>query len=401
VVRDRTRGALIVTEIAAALVLLVSAGLFVRSALELNRIPLGYDPANVTMMRVALPADRYADASAVEAAFTRIVRDVRAIPGVQTAAAGTRVPMWGQSIDVGVRIEGRAPDNEQLGHVRLVTAGYIEALRIPLRRGRLLNESDLAAGAPRVIVVNETFARTVFRGEDPMGKRISGWARDSAPEWREIVGIVGDVRSFGQASDAPSEMYIPMTQAPEGAWNAFQRGMAIIARAQPGVTTATALRKAVTNVDPLLPTYDVQTLDDVLSQSTATRRFNTMLLSLLGATGLILAAIGIYGVIAFFVTQRTHEIGVRVALGASTRSVVRMVVGQALMLAVVGVSLGGVAAFWATRVLGTMLFAVGARDPVSYVGATVLLLVVALGAAWLPARRAARVDPISALAANG
>ena len=340
VVRDRTRAALIVTEIAAALVLLVSAGLFVRSALELQQIPLGYDPANVTMMRVALPADRYGDAAAVEAAFTNIVRQIRAIPGVREAAAGTRVPMWGPSIDVGVRIDGRAPDNERLGHVRLVTAGFIEALRIPLKRGRLLAEADLARGAPRVVVVNETFARSAFGEENPIGKRISGWAPDSTPVWREIVGVVGDMRSFGQATDIPSEMYIPMTQAPDGAWNAYQRGMAIIARAQPGITVASALRKTVATVDPLLPAFDVQTLDAVLTQSTETRRFNTMLLSLLGATGLILAAIGIYGVIAFFVTQRTHEIGVRVALGASTRSVVRMVVGQALTLAMIGVTLG-------------------------------------------------------------
>jgi ABC-type antimicrobial peptide transport system permease subunit len=194
---------------------------------------------------------------------------------------------------------------------------------------------------------------------------------------------------------------MPMSQAPEGAWNSFQRAMTIVARARPGTTVAPALRKAVNNVDPMLPLYDVQTMDDVLSLSSATRRFNTMLLSLLGLTGLVLAAIGIYGVIAFFVSQRIHEIGVRVALGASTQSVVRMVVAQALVLAMIGIAVGGVAAVWATRVLGTMLFEVGARDPVAYVVAAVALLLVALGASWLPARRAARVDPVTALAAAG
>jgi putative ABC transport system permease protein len=399
VVRDRTRAALIVTEIAVALVLLVSAGLFLRSALQLQRIPIGFDPRGVTMVRVALPADRYAEPPAIEAAFARIVENVRAIPGVDIAAAGTRVPMWGPSIDMGITVDGRPRSSErvEIGHVRLVTSGYIEALRMPLRRGRLLNESDIAAGAPWVIVVNETFARATFGQENPIGQRISGWTRDSAPEWREIVGVVGDVRAFGQANDVPPEMYMPLSQAPAGAWNAFQRNMTIIARARRGVTIGPAFRKAVSTVDPHLPLFDVQTMEDVLSQSTATRRFNTLLLSLLGLTGLILAAIGIYGVIAFFVTQRTHEIGVRVALGASTRNVVRMVVGQALVLAVIGVTLGGVAAFWATRVLGNMLFAVGARDPIAYAGAAILLLLVALGAAWLPARRAARVDPMTAL----
>jgi predicted permease len=310
--------------------------------------------------------------------------------------------MWGLSIDMGITVDGRPrrTDRVDVGHVRLVTSGYLETLRMPLRSGRLLTESDVAAGAPWVVVVNETFARSTFGQENPIGQRVSGWTRDSTPEWREIVGVVGDVRAFGQANDVPPEMYMPLTQAPDGAWNAFQRNMTIIVRSRPGTTIAPALRKVVSSIDPLLPLFDVQTMDDVLSQSTATRRFNTMLLSLLGLTGLILAAIGIYGVIAFFVTQRTHEIGVRVALGASTRSVVRMVVGQALVLAIIGVALGGISAFWATRVLANMLFAVGARDPIAYAVAALLLLVVALGAAWLPARRAARVDPMTALGAS-
>ena len=403
VVRDRTRATLIVSEIAGALVLLVSAALFLRSAQRLQRVPVGFDPSGVTMMRVSLPGDRYAEASAVEAAFRRIVDQVRAIPGVEAAAASTRVPMWGGSIDIGVRVDGRPadPNKVDIGHVRLVTYGFVEALGIPIKSGRPLRESDLTAGAPWVVVVNETFSRNLFGQQSPIGQRISGWARDSNPEWREIVGVAGDVRAFGQASEVPPEIYMPMSQAPQGSWNAFQRQMTVVARARPGVTIAPALRKAVNVVDPLLPMYDVQTMDDVLSQSTSTQRFNTMLLSLLGLTGLILAAIGIYGVIAFFVSQRTHEIGVRVALGASTQSVVRMVVSQALVLASVGVVLGGVAAFWATRVLGNMLFEVGARDPIAYAAAAALLLLVALGASWLPARRATRVDPVKALASSG
>ena len=403
VVRDRARGALIVTEIAVTLVLLVSAGLFLRSAQRLQDVPLGFDPGGVTMVRVALPQDRYQEPPAVEAAFTRIVDNVRAIPGVQSAAAATRVPMWGGSIDFGVNVQGRpgGSTNQKLGHARLVTPQFVETLRIPLKRGRVLIDSDMRAGAPWVLVVNETFARQVFPNEDPIGKRISGWTRDSTPEWREIVGVVGDVRAFGQESDIPPEMYIPMTQAPFGSWNSFQRNMTIVARARPGTMIAPSLRKAVGAVDPLLPLFDLQTMDEVLAQSTAQRRFNTMLLALLGLTGLILAAIGIYGVIAFFVSQRTHEIGVRVALGASTQSVIGMVVRQAVILAAIGIVVGGVASFWATRVLGTMLFQVGTRDPVAYVAAASLLLLVALGASWLPARRAARVDPVRALASAG
>ena len=401
VVRDRTRAALIVTEIAVALVLLVSAGLFVRSAIQLQRIPLGFDPTNVTMMRVSLPADRYKEPPQVVDAFQHIVREVRAIPGVEIAAANTRVPMWGGSIDMGITVDGMTmdPNKVLLGHLRLSTPGFIEALRIPLLKGRLLQESDIAAGAPWVIVVNQTFAKTVFGNADPLGRRISGWERKEDPQWREIVGVVGDTRAFGRQNDVPPEIYIPFTQAPDGAWNAFQRQMTVVARAKPGINVAGSVRRAVNKVDPLLPIWDVQTMDDVLRQSTASRRFSTLLISMLGLTGLLLAAIGIYGVIAFFVTQRTQEIGVRIALGASTRAVTGMVVRQALSLAALGIVAGGLAAYWATQVLGTMLFQVGARDPVAYAGAAGVLLAVAIGAAWLPARRAAKVDPIKALGA--
>jgi putative ABC transport system permease protein len=403
IVRDRLRGGLIITEIAVALVLLVSAGLFIRSAVRMQSIAPGFDPTGVTMMRVALPPDRYDSAGTVEAAFTRVVERVRAIPGVQSAAAGTRVPMWGQSIDIGVRVDGRPPnpDRVDIGHTRLVTAGFVETLRIPLKRGRLFAESDMRLGAPRVVVVNETFARTTFGEENPLGKRISGWTRGPEPEWREIIGVIGDVRAFGRENDIPPEIYFPISQAPTGSWNSFQRAMTVVARARLGVTVAPAMRGALSSVDPLLPLYDLQTMDEVMSQSTATRRFNTMLLTMLGFTGLILAAIGIYGVIAFFVSQRTHEIGVRVALGATVGSVIGMVVRQALTLTLIGIVIGGVAALWATRVLGTLLFETNTRDPVAFAVGAVVLLLVALGASWIPARRAARVDPIKALAAAG
>lgn len=401
-VHDRTRAALIVTEFAVALLLLVSAGLFVRSALRLARVPLGFDPAGVTMVRVALPADRYADAEAVHGAFIRMVDRVRALPGVQHAAASTRVPMWGSSIDISVRVDGRPADPNRLdiGHVRLVTARFGETMGIPLKRGRQLRDADLAAGAPWVVVVNEAFVRQTFGDEDPIGKRISGWAPQDAPQWREIVGVVGDVRAFGQANEQPPEIYMPLTQTPDGAWNAFQRSVAIVARGVAGTTVASPLRAAVRDVDALLPVYDVQTMGDVVAQSTADRRFNTTLLLLLGITGLVLAAIGIYGVIAFFVTQRTQEIGVRIALGANRRRVVGLVVSQAVSLAVIGIALGGVAAYWATQVFERMLFQVGTRDPFAYAAAAGVLLLVTIAAAWIPARRASLVDPVKALAAS-
>jgi predicted permease len=401
VTSDRTRAALIMTEIAVSLVLLVSAGLFLRSAQQLQRVPLGFEPEGVTMMRVSLSPDRYKEGATVDQAFKRIVDEVRGIPGVQSAAAGSRVPMWGGSIDIGVRVDGRPrAEQPQVGHVRVVTAGYFETLGMRLLRGRGLLESDVSATAPWVIVVNETFAKSIFGTENPLGHRISGWASDSNPQWREIVGVVRDVRSFGRANDVPPEIYMPLTQEPDGSWNAFQRQMTVVARAQPGTVIGPALRRAVSAVDPLVPIYDLQTMDDVLSQSTSTRRFNTLLLSLIGVTGLILAAIGIYGVIAYFVSQRTHEIGVRVALGASAPSVVRMVVSQALWLALAGVAIGTVLAFWATRANAQLLYSTSARDPVAYGLAAAVLLLVAVGASWIPARRAARVEPIRALGSS-
>jgi len=399
VIRDRVRGTLIVAEVAVALVLLVSAGLLLRSAYLLQRVELGFDPGNMTMMRVALPAVRYDSADAVQTGLARILEQVRAVPGVQVAAAGTRVPMWGGSIDIGVRVDGRPfnPKDLLIGHVRLVTDQYFETIGIPITRGRSLQPGDLVAGAPSVIVVNETFARRTFGSDDPIGKRISGWTRDTLPEWREIVGVSGDVRAFGREVESPPEIYMPMTQPPDGAWQSYNRSMTFVARTRPGFPVATSMRAALRNVDAELAAYDVQTMENVLAQSTAVRRFNTMLLSALGLTGLLLAAIGIYGVIAFFVSQRTHEIGVRMALGASSRSVVGLVVRHAAVLALIGIVAGGVAAWWATTALTGMLFEIDARDPIAFVLGAAVLLGVALGAAWIPARRASRVPPITAL----
>jgi putative ABC transport system permease protein len=225
VIRDRVRGTLIVAEMAVALVLLVSAGLLLRSAYLLQRVEPGFDPSNVTMLRVALPALRYDSADAVQAGFARILEQVRGLPGVEVAAAGTRVPMWGASIDIGVRVDGRPfnPKELLIGHVRLVTDQYFETIRIPITRGRSLKAGDLAAGAPSVVVVNETFARRTFGDENPIGKRISGWTRDTLPEWREIVGVSGDVRAFGRENESPPEIYMPMTKAPSTAWASYNR----------------------------------------------------------------------------------------------------------------------------------------------------------------------------------
>jgi putative ABC transport system permease protein len=323
---------------------------------------------------------------------------MRNIPGVQVAAAGTRLPMWGGSPDFGIFIEGRGDQQTAFGHLRIVTPGYMAALGIPIKRGRDFNDADIAT-SPRVVLVNETFARRVYGDTNPIGRRFSGWEESGGREWREIVGVVGDVRAFGQEADVPAEVYAPYTQANYSWWNGFQRTLAVVAKTT-GPSVIPSMRAAVRSFDPQLPVFDAQPVNEVLAQANANRRFNTLLLSLLGGTGLILAAIGIYGVIAFFVNQRTQEIGVRVALGASTASVITMVMRQALVLAIVGIVIGAVASWWATRVLNDLLFQTTSKDPFAFAAGAGVLLLVALGASLIPARRAARVDPVQALSAS-
>ncbi len=398
-VRDRLRALLVVGEMAVALVLLVSAGLLVRSAMLVQRVQPGFDPNGVTMLRIALPADRYESAAAVDATFGRILEEMRAVPGVQFAGASTRVPLWGASMDIPLTVQGRAfaQDESPIAHVRLVSDDYFAALGIRVKQGRVVRSSDLVNGAPHVIVINETLARAAFGAENPIGRYLSGWTKTEQPEWREVVGVIGDVRSFGRETEAPGEIYLPYAQAPEGGWNPFQRSMAIVVRAPEGAVTPAALRRVVARIDPTLPVFDVRTMQEVISLASSGRRFNTLLLSGLGLIGLVLAAIGIYGVIAFFVTQRTHEIGVRLTLGATTRDVIALVLGQGATLAGLGVLVGAAASAAATRVLRGLLFQVDALDPVTYVVCAAVLGAVAIAATLIPARRAARVRPAASL----
>ena len=401
-VRDRLRALLVVGEIAVALVLLVSAGLFVRSAMLVQRIQPGFDPNGVTMLRIALPADRYQSPEAVQAGFTRVFEELRAVPGVQSVGASTRLPLWGANMDMPVGVQGKAyPEGEApIAHIRLAGGDYFDALGIRVQRGRVMNSGDFGNGAARVIVVNETFARDAFGNENPIGRFVQLWGSPDQVPWREIVGVVSDVRSFGREADAPGEIYIPYTQAPENSWNAFQRSLAFVVRAPEDAVTPASLRRAVSQVDPTLPLFDVRTMNEVMAMASSARRFNTLLLSGLGLIGLILAAIGIYGVIAFFVTQRTHEIGVRLALGATTRNIIGLVLGQGVALAGLGVLVGAGASAAATRALGSLLFQVQPLDPVTYIACAAVLGVVAIAATLIPARRAARVQPGASLMAS-
>ena len=280
-----------------------------------------------------------------------------------------------------------------------ITPGYFDAVGMHIIAGRDFSDAD-GPDAPRVAIVNSVAARRLWPGQDPIGKRIGCCEQtpDKQPLWKIVVGVAGDVRSSGPATAPRPEFYLPLSQTPDDAWNWTQRTMYIVARTEGDpASLAPPLRAIVGRIDPELPLYDVRQMDQRLAGSLATARFNTLLLSLLGGVGLLLAASGIYGVIAYFVSQRTQEIGVRIALGASTGNVVRLILGQALRPVAIGAALGVAAALVASRVLASQLFGVSRTDPLTMAAVVATLIGVALAASAVPARRAAAVDPTRAL----
>jgi putative ABC transport system permease protein len=283
---------------------------------------------------------------------------------------------------------------------RLITPDYLRTMHIPLKSGRAFTDAD-RAGQPKVMIVSETLAQRAWPNQDPIGKRIAcceAGPDGNGPDWKTVVGVAADTRDRGVAIEPMPEFYLPAAQAPLNGWDWIDRTMFLVARtSQDPATLVMPMRQAVARIDPALPLFNIKTMEQRVSSSVATARFNTGLLSTLGIVGLLLAAIGIYGVIAYFVSQRTQEIGVRLALGASSRDVIRLVVRQALRPVTAGVIIGVVLALLATRALAAQLFGVAPRDPLTLVGVTVVLIASAVAASIVPARRASRVDPTRAL----
>jgi predicted permease len=399
-VRDRLRRVLVVAEVALTLVLLVGAGLLIRSGIRLQRVEPGFDPSHLFTGAVTLPRAAYPAPEPVVRAF-RDVRDaVRAVPGVESASLVFAVPMTGTNASAGVNPEGRSLDASGRVNValHLATPGVFETMRIPIRAGRDFTEHD-RDGTTRVTIINEAMARSAWPGENAIGKRFA-LLRDStdSPIWWEVVGVVGDVRELG-LRDAPRPgMYLALTQTPPIILGALQQTMYVVARTRGEPMTYTrAIQSAVAKVDRSLPLFSAHSMEERLADSVAGARFNSVLLSGLGVIGLMLAMVGIVGVVSYFVSQRQREIGVRMALGATPQRVLVLVVRQGVRPVVVGVVLGLLISAAATRLLDALLYDVSATDPFTLALVALGVLAVAIAAAAIPARRATRIDPLVAL----
>jgi putative ABC transport system permease protein len=391
--RNRLRALLIVAEVALSLLLLVGAGLLVKSFVLLRDVHPGFDAKNVLTMRISLPGARYPEPQQSERFYRELTERVRTLPGVEAAGATVSLPLGGSGFSVGRSFipEGRPlvpAESLDTGYF-VATPDYFKAMRIPVKTGRVFTEQD-RADAPPVVVVNESLARRVFPGEDPIGKRITVWRDEKFA--REIVGIVGDVKSSRLDAETKSQIYVPYAQ--DAGWGALS--LAVRTTVEPETLTA-AVRGAVLSVDKNQPVHDVKTMEDVLSASVANNRLVVLLFGLFALFALVLAAVGIYGVMSYSVTQRTHEIGIRMALGAQPADVLRLILRQGMVLTLLGVGLGLAGSFALSRLLSSLLFGVSATDPVTFGGLSLLLTAVALVACYIPTRRAMKVDPMVAL----
>jgi predicted permease len=389
--KKRLRHLLVVGETALSFMLLVGAGLLGRSFLRLQSVRLGFDPMHVLTAGMSLPRNQYSKSAEWLTFYSTLVERIAAQPGVESAAASLPLPLYGGGLNFTFQIEGRAPEregNDASANYTSATPAYFRVLGIPLRQGRLFTVSDDGA-APRVCAISEAFTARYFPGESPLGRRlVFGFAE---PVAREIVGVVADVKRDGLGSPSKPEMYVPFAQEPF--WAAY---LTVRTPGDPG-RLAAAVRSEVRALAPTLPIEAIQPMTEIVRESVAEPRFRATLVGLFAGAALLLAVVGIYGVISYGVGRRTREVGIRLALGAGKRDVLRLVVGQGLALTGLGLAVGAFGAVLLTRFLSSLLFETGRLDLPTYVGVALLLAAAGLLAAWIPARRAARVDPVIAL----
>jgi putative ABC transport system permease protein len=397
VAHRRLQRGLVVVEIALALVLSIGAGLMIRSLNALGAVNPGFEPDHLLTFEIALPHAQYPDAPKVTAFYDAVVDRIEKLPGVRSAAVTISLPPNLLLATDNFMVEGQvvpARQSAPIGPFVLVGDGYFKTLGVPLVRGRFFDRHDTLDAAP-VVIINETLASRYFAGADPIGRRLKdgGPERPVGPDnpWMTVVGVVGDLKYTGLDAAPDPTFYLPFRQ------NSWSRQYVVVRGAGDPRALAPAARNAVSSIDQDVPIFNVKTMDELISASFAPPAFRTILVTTFALLGLVLAAIGIYGVMAHAVAERTHELGVRIALGASRGDVVRLVVGEAAILAAAGVGLGLAGAFVTTRLMQSLLFGVTATDASTFVGISGVLVGTALAASYLPARRAMRVDPMVAL----
>lgn len=391
--RHRMRSVLVVFEMAMALILLIGAGLLIKSFWQLRTVSPGFDSGNLVTMRIELPEKRYKEIPKQIQYRQALLTEVNSLPRVQ-AALVSELPLSGEWLNHDFTREswtlpvGEEPSVE----TRSIDGDYFRVMRIPILTGRGFNAQDNES-APLVGIINENLAKQYFRNEDPLGKRVR-WARDEEVNWITIVGIAGDVRHFGLDLPETPALYSPYRQS----GREWKRWMALVVRGEgPQADLMRVVKNAVRKIDPQLPITNARTMNEVMSESYAERRFNMLLLSIFAALAMILAGVGIYGVMSYMVAHRTHEIGIRMALGAQVRDVLRLVMADGAKLAFPGLGIGLIGAFAATRVLRSLLFGVSTTDLMTFISVSLIILGIAFLACWIPARRAADVDPMIAL----
>jgi putative ABC transport system permease protein len=395
---QHVRSALVVAQVALTLVLLVGAGLMLRSFAELQATSPGLDPTNVVAAGVTLPGARYSDLDARRQFIRRVIDRLEATPGVESAATVTPLPLSMNGWQTSFLVEGfpePEPGKFPTNDIARITPNYFRTMGIRLLRGRPFTWQD-TENAPLVAIIDETFADTWFANQDPIGRRIKINAGHPVPgmpppPWVTVVGVVNHVKNYGIDQESRVEVYVPYTQA------TLSQATLVVKGSGDTAAVGAAIKQAVREADPTLPVFTIRTMEEYLERTLTSKRLMMLLLALFAAVALTLAAVGLYGVMSYGVAQRTSEIGIRMALGAHPRDVLRLVIGHGMVLTACGLVLGLAGAYWLTRVIETLLFGVSANDAATFAGVAALLAVVAFLATWIPARRAARVDPLVAL----
>ena len=395
---------LVVSEIALALVLVIGAALLIRTSLALGAVKPGFDAHNVLTMRMSLAGRQFLNSAAIDQVVRDGTRRIRALPGVLSASATCCIPLEG-GYGLPFRVMGRPLEDGPFhggGGWQTISPDFFEVFKVPVVRGRSITELDNAAGPP-VVVINEAMAKRFWPKSDPLQDRIligKGVMAELATEVpRQIIGIVSDFRDGGLNQDPQPTMFIPNAQVPDAlnALNVRLTPLAWVVRAQGDPMQLSPAVQEQLRQATGLPVSDIRTMDEVVSRSTSRERFNMLLMTVFGAAALLLAAIGVYGLVTYTVQQRTQEIGIRMALGAQTNGILKMVVSQGMIISAIGIVSGAVGAFFLAKILESFLFGVKPRDPVAFVAVPLVLIAVALIAVMVPAIRATRIDPVTAL----